>query len=93
MNPRRHLVLFGVDTVHSSAFIDVFYFINYRRNPPATPAPATGNANATDGSSQNQADLVKSMTPEERKEYVTSFLKTQVCILYAQHVLFGWNYS
>lgn len=57
-------------------------FINhYRRSPrtissvaPGDAAAATNDTNTT----QDQLDLVKNMTPEERKEYVTNFLQTQV---------------
>ena len=55
-----------------------------RRNPRTNTNNATGDAAATttsgdNAAAQNQVDLVKSMTPEERKEYVTNFLRTQVC--------------
>ena len=54
-------------------------FLYCRRNPaPTAPASSTTNGANTE-TSQNQVDLVKRMTPEERKEYVTNFLKTQVC--------------
>ena len=54
-------------------------FFYCRRNPaPTAPAASTTNG-ANNETSQNQVDLVKRMTPEERKEYVTNFLKTQVC--------------
>lgn len=57
-----------------------FRYCFYRRNPPPTSATTTTAANtANNDTSQDQVDLVKSMTPQERKEYVTNFLKTQVC--------------
>ena len=67
--------------LHNSKTFSVAYFLLFddRRNPPPTPAAttaATGTNNDT--TAQNQVDLVKSMTPDERKEYVTNFLKTQV---------------
>jgi hypothetical protein len=54
----------------------------YRRNPPTAPATST-TTGSPDETSQNQVDLVKSMSAEERKEYVTNFLKTQVSELHA----------
>ena len=57
----------------------IFTFI-HRRTTHIT-ADASGDAAAANGTntSQDQVDLVKSMTPDERKEYVTNFLRTQVC--------------
>ena len=84
-----HLIYIYLDWFAFFAFIHVHPRISFnltpmnffycRRNPaPTAPAASTTNG-ANNETSQNQVDLVKSMTPEERKEYVTNFLKTQVC--------------
>lgn len=67
--------------VYLSCTIMILAFILYlnKRNPSTAAAAGTtnGSAGSPNEASQNQVDLVKSMSAEERKEYVTNFLKTQ----------------
>jgi hypothetical protein len=44
----------------------------------AAPAARTDNVANRGAAAQTQADLVRSMSPTERREYVSNFLKTEV---------------
>jgi hypothetical protein len=49
-----------------------------RASAPETRSTAA-STNTLSTNAQQQVDAIKGMTPEERREYVTNFLKTQVC--------------
>lgn len=74
----RIVTLPNIVEYHSLRYL-IFFGYFARRNPRITlDAPDDAAATSDTTTAQNQVDLVKSMSPEERKEYVTNFLRTQV---------------
>ena len=75
----RMLISFLITFLAECHFLNIFSLCTWCRRAGNTQTTMDPSLATNDTStSQDRADLVKSMTPEERKFYVTNFLRTQV---------------